>query len=123
MDDKINSTVPNKPENKLLGQPFPLRIGDRVSDLQPIRVIDWPRFARVSWVFDIPRLQEIYAYKDAYESLDEALKVITRQEAVPECYADMTQKHYAELRNIVTQQNDLDFEFLHQKMDKEAKKD
>lgn len=114
-------------QDSLLGVAYPFRIADRVAELRPILVKDWSRFAKVVWVLDMPRLQEIYAYTDAPKALDEVIKIVTRDEIIPPMFDDMDQKAYMDFKRIVTEQNDLDFEFLKKKIpvqeDKDGKKD
>jgi hypothetical protein len=111
-------------QDSLLGVAYPFRITDRVAELRPILVKDWARFAKVVWVLDMPRLQEIFHYTDAPKALDEVIRVAIRDEVIPPMFDDMDQKAYNDLRRIIIEQNDLDFEFMRNKIpvDKDGKK-
>lgn len=95
----------------------PLRIGDKVADIHPIRLRDWPEFAPVLFALEMENLHEVHSFIDGPGALFTALKLLCRKEELPDTFDDMTQSEYHSLREIIIKQNELDFDKLHKKIE------
>lgn len=97
---------------KILGLSMPFKVNNRQVEVHPVLLRDWTKFARVVGVFDLESLQDIFFYNDAPEFLFEAIKLVCKSEEVPELFYDMTQADYERFRNLVMEQNGLDFKAI-----------
>lgn len=91
----------------------PLRVGNRVIDLYPIRLRDWPEASKLIYILRFPSLADI-AYLQSFETLKNMFKVAARLDDVNDerlgLLEDLTDKEYKVARSIMTKQNDIDME-------------
>ncbi len=110
---------------KILGITMPIVVAGRKIDIYPVRLKDWGEFGKHVRVIELESLQEIYFYSDAPTSLDHVLRIVTRtppEEETPSMFGDMTQLEYKKLREIVMEQNELDFSYLDKIQENKSKK-
>ncbi len=107
-------------DKSILGIAMPFQIGEHKIDLYPIRLKDWVNFRECVFVLMFDSLHKIYQYNDLPEALNDCIKIVTRQDEVPKMFEDMTERDYKRFRDIVIQQNDLNFEDL-RKLGKDSK--
>lgn len=89
------------------------RVGNRVIDLYPIRLRDWPEASKLIYILRFTSLADI-AYLQSFDSLKQLFKVAARLDDVNDerlnLLNDMTDKEYKIARSVMTQQNDIDME-------------
>ena len=102
---------------KSLGAPVALRLADRVIDVYPVRLKDWPDFAPVLFALEMENLHEVHFFGDGPIAFHKALQIVLRLEEIPEIVIEITQAEFKRLRDLVIQQNELDFTRLHKKVE------
>lgn len=107
--------------NTMLGVEHPFRIGDSIIDLYPVKLRDWEKFSETLAALELETLYQVYSYKDAIDKFIECIKIVGRRADVPDCLYDIDDKQYEELRRIIIEQNNLDFDFLKRKQQELAK--
>jgi hypothetical protein len=101
---------------RILGLNAPFRIGTRAVELYPVRLKDWVDFRKCAALLEEETLYGLFSYLDGEEALENVFKIICRTEEVPEIFSDMTQADYERFRNIVIEQNDLNFKEVKKKL-------
>lgn len=107
--------------NTMLGVEHPYRIGDSIIDLYPVKLRDWEKFSETLAALELETLYQVYSYKDAIDKFIECIKIAGRREDVPDCLYEIDEKQYEEIRQIIIDQNNLDFDFLKKKQQELAK--
>lgn len=106
--------------NKILGVMMMFKLGERAVEIWPVRLKDWSEFSLCVNLFRWDRLHKIFTYPDASEVLAIAFKILTRGAEHEDLLNNMTQLDYSNLRQLIIDQNDLNFDELFGK-DKDAK--
>jgi tryptophan 2,3-dioxygenase len=96
--------------SKFLGKPTDFRVLDKIIDLYPVKLRNWPEFSEVLFVLKLESLQEIYQYIDAPQALEKVFKIVTRMDLLHDLYYDMTEADYQTFREKVINQNGLNFD-------------
>ena len=99
----------------LCGMSTDFQVGTRVVELHPVLVKDWPEFSKNLFILEHETLYEIFMYGDGSEILWETVKVICRTKEVPPLFEELTQLDYRRFREIVLEQNDINFEEVRDK--------
>ncbi len=107
-----------------LGNCAAFRVGNKVVDIYPVRLKDWPEFVPALFAFEMENLHEIHYFSDLAEAFFSGLRIVTRtssEQALSDIFDDIEQSHYSELRKLIIQQNDLNFERLREKINNISK--
>lgn len=91
----------------------PFRVGNRVLDLYPIRLRDWPTASKLIYLLRFTSLADI-AYLQSFDTLKNLFRVAARIENIDDdrlsLLEDMTDKEYKIARSVMTKQNDIDMD-------------
>lgn len=89
------------------------RVGNRVLDLYPIRLRDWPAASKLIYILRFTSLADI-AYLQSFDTLKNMFRVAARIDDINDerlaLLEEMTDKEYKIARSVMTKQNDIDMD-------------